>query len=166
MPLVRARSDGFCRVIYAHSGWLQTGLLAAVLTAGLVACVSAPESNAPPDTMTIQGQPVSAVSTAPVVAPPEEMPVQSGSLGLPSEQLGILTYDEPFSPRAIDQDHIDEKLRSMAINRWGNQVDAVVGVTTSLSPDRSEVTVEAEGVHVKSDCSFCRHGIAISAVNP
>jgi hypothetical protein len=162
---VRANLCDHYRVRHTARRWLRAGALATVLMAGLTACASAPQPTDQSDTMTIQGQPVSAVST-PVVAPPAEMPVQSGNLGLPSEQLGILTYDEPFSPRAIDQDHIDEKLRSMAINRWGNQVDAVVGVTTSLSPDRSEVTVEAEGIHVKSDCSFCRHGVTASAASP
>lgn len=113
--------------------------------------------------MSIQGQPAAAVSTPVAVAPPAELPVRTGNISLPFDQLGMLTYDEPYSPRAIDEDHIDEKLRAMALSKWGNQVDAIVGVTTSLSPDRSEVTVEAEGVHVKGDCSFCRRGVTATA---
>ncbi|MGH7879599.1 MAG: hypothetical protein ACREQD_08895, partial [Candidatus Binataceae bacterium] len=83
--------------------------------------------------------------------------VQSGTLALPYQQLGVLTYDEPFSPRAIDEDHIDDRLRTMAIDKWGNAVDAIVGVKTALSHDASQVNVSAEVVKVTGDCSFCRH---------
>jgi hypothetical protein len=148
----------------AHPTSFRTGVLAALLIAGLTACASTPESTGQPDTMSIQGQPAAAAISTPAVAPvPTELPVQSGNVSLPFDQLGMLTYDEPYSPRAIDEDHIDEKLRAMALSKWGNQVDAVVGVTTSLSPDRSEVTVEAEGVHVRGDCSFCRRGVTAAA---
>ncbi|HLW72182.1 MAG TPA: hypothetical protein VKS22_16350 [Candidatus Binataceae bacterium] len=83
--------------------------------------------------------------------------VQSGNLALPYQQLGPLAYTEPFSPRAIDEDHIDDRLRTMAIAKWGNDVDAIVGVKTALSRDAREVNVSAEVVKVTGDCSFCRH---------
>jgi hypothetical protein len=83
--------------------------------------------------------------------------VQTGDIALPHEQLGVLQYVEPFSPKAIDENYIDDKLRRMAIQRWGNQVDAIVELKSSLSTDASQVTVSAEGVRVNGDCSFCRH---------
>jgi hypothetical protein len=76
---------------------------------------------------------------------------------LPYDPLGALDYTEPFSPRAIDDDYIDDKLRTMAIQRWGGQVDAVVSVKTELSSDQSEVNVTAEAVKVRGECPFCRH---------
>jgi hypothetical protein len=83
--------------------------------------------------------------------------VQSGNLALPYQQLGMLAYTEPFSPRAIDEDYIDDRLRTMAIAKWGNDVDAIVGVKTALSDDAREVSVSAQVVKVTGDCSFCRH---------
>jgi hypothetical protein len=83
--------------------------------------------------------------------------VQSGNLALPYQQLGPLDYTEPFSPRAIDEDHIDDRLRTMAIAKWGNDVDAIVEVKTALSSDARQVEVSAEVVKVTGDCSFCRH---------
>jgi hypothetical protein len=45
----------------------------------------------------------------------------------------------------------------MAIEKWGNQVDAIVWVKSALSPDAKLITVSADAVRVKGDCSFCRH---------
>jgi hypothetical protein len=103
-------------------------------------------------------------ATKPAIAPlePELIPVQSGTLTLPYRQLGVLEYVEPFSPRAIDQDHINDRLRTMAAQKWGSYVDAIVGVNTSLSADADQVTVSARVVKVMGDCSFCRHTTGIS----
>ena len=87
----------------------------------------------------------------------DRIQVQTGEFALPHDQLGELEYTEPFSPRAIDDDYIDDKLRTMAIQKWGDQVDAVVSVKTSLSADASQVSVTAQAVKVRGDCSFCRH---------
>jgi hypothetical protein len=81
--------------------------------------------------------------------------VQTGDLALPYEQLGSLEYAEPFSGEANDEKHIDEKLRTMAIEKWGNQVDAIIWVKSALSSDA--IRVSADAVRVKGDCSFCRH---------
>jgi hypothetical protein len=87
----------------------------------------------------------------------DRIQVQTGDLALPYDQLGALTYAEPFSPRAIDEDYINDRLRTMAITKWGNQVDAVIGVKTALNADASQVSVTGEAVRVRGDCSFCRH---------
>jgi hypothetical protein len=97
------------------------------------------------------------IKAADVALDRDRIMVQSGSLALPYQQLGVLEYSEPFSPRAIDEDHIDDRLRTMAIQKWGNDVDAIVGVKTTLSGDASEVDVSAQVVRVTGDCSFCRH---------
>jgi hypothetical protein len=87
----------------------------------------------------------------------DRIQVQTGNLALPYDQLGELDYTEAFSPQAIDDDYIDDKLRTMAIRKWGDQVDAVISVKTALSDDATEVRVTAQAVKVRGDCSFCRH---------
>jgi hypothetical protein len=96
------------------------------------------------------------IKTVAVPVDPDLIPVQSGALNLPYQQLGVLQYVEPFSPQAIDEDHIDDRLRTMAIQNWGNDVGAIVGVKTSLSSYDHQVTVSAQVVKVTGDCSFCR----------
>jgi hypothetical protein len=87
----------------------------------------------------------------------DRIPVLAGDLALPHDRLGELQYTEKFSPSAIDNDYIDGKLRTMAIQRWGNSVDALVGVRSLLSADASEIHVTASAVEVRGECSFCRH---------
>lgn len=90
-------------------------------------------------------------------AEPKSVSVQTHDLMQPHHNLGALEYEEPYSPEAIDDDHIDDKLRAMAVQRWGAQVDAVVLVKTSLSSDRRTVSVSAEGAHLDAPtCSICR----------
>jgi hypothetical protein len=96
------------------------------------------------------------IKTVAVPLDPDLIPVQSGALSLPYQELGVLQYVEPFSPQAIDEDHIDDRLRMMAVQQWGNDVDAIVGVKTALSTDSDQVTVSAQVVKVMGDCSFCR----------
>jgi hypothetical protein len=101
-----------------------------------------------------------AVIKVPIVEPDnvdQGILVQAADLTLPYDPLGEIEYSEPFSPQAIDDDYIDDKLRKMAIQRWGGQVDAIVSVKTSLSSDQGEVDVTAQAVKVRGDCSFCRH---------
>ncbi len=98
---------------------------------------------------------------------PSLLPVQSTDLAQPHQDLGTLEYDEAYTPEAIDDDHIDEKLRMMAVQRWGTNVDAVVLVKTSLSPDRSTVSVSAEGAHLNGPaCSICRASAERSSAAP
>jgi hypothetical protein len=127
---------------------------AALLTAGmslLAACSSEVEQQEqPPQQQAIIKAPDQALYR-------DRLQVQTGNLALPYDQLGELEYTEPFSPRAIDDDYIDDKLRAMAMRKWGDQVDAIIDVNTTLSSDESEVSVTAQAVKVRGDCSFCRH---------
>ena len=54
-----------------------------------------------------------------------ELIVDTSDLTVPYDKLGTLSYTEPVSGETIDTEHINEKLREMAIARWGQQVDAV-----------------------------------------
>jgi len=128
---------------------------AALLTAGmslLAACSSEVEQQQPPP----QSQHVIIKATDKALDR-DRLQVQTGNLALPYDQLGELDYTEPFSPRSIDDDYIDDKLRTMAMQKWGAQVDAVIDIKTALSADASEVSVTAQAVKVRGDCSFCRH---------
>jgi hypothetical protein len=131
-----------------------TSLIALLVAMNLAACGANVQQQAQPEQS--QSPPVIKV---PVVEPDnvdQGILVQATDLTLPYDPLGELEYSEPFSPRAIDDDYIDNRLRKMAIQRWGGQVDAVVSIKTSLNSDQSEVDVTAQAVKVRGDCPFCR----------
>lgn len=92
--------------------------------------------------------------------------MSTGDLPNPYDKLGDLSYTEPLSPDSIDSTHINERLREMAIARWGRQVDAIIHVTTKVGSGATTMTVTAEGVEVKGDCSFCRHNHASPTMAP
>jgi hypothetical protein len=93
--------------------------------------------------------------------------MSAGGLDDPYDELGDLSYSEPFSPDAIDSTHINEKLRDLALAKWGRQVDAIIHITTKVGSDASTLTVSAAAVRVKSDtCTYCRHNNASPTMGP
>jgi hypothetical protein len=93
--------------------------------------------------------------------------MSTGGLDDPYDKLGDLSYSEPFSPEAIDSTHINEKLRDLALAKWGRQVDAIVHITTKVGSDASTLTVSAAAVRIKSDrCSYCRHNNESPTMGP
>lgn len=87
----------------------------------------------------------------------ERILISTGDLSNPHEKLGDLSYSEPLNADAIDSTHINEKLRQMAIDKWGNQVDAIIDVKSAPNGDASMVTASGVAVRVIGDCNFCRH---------
>ena len=84
--------------------------------------------------------------------------VYTSDLTEPYEKLGDLSYTDPLNGETIDTDHINEKLREMAIERWGQQVDAIILVTTKVGgTDTSTISVTGEAVRMKGPCTGCRH---------
>jgi hypothetical protein len=84
--------------------------------------------------------------------------VYTSDLSEPYEKLGELRYTDPLNGETIDTEHINEKLREMAIARWGQQVDAIIHVTTKVGgTDTTTISVKGEAVSVKGACSGCRH---------
>ena len=76
----------------------------------------------------------------------------------PYEKLGELSYTDPLNGETIHTEHINEKLRDLAIARWGQQVDAIIHVTTKVGgTDTTTISVKGEAVRIKSPCSGCRH---------
>lgn len=86
--------------------------------------------------------------------------VYTSDLVEPYEKLGDLNYTDPLNGETIDTDHINEKLRQMAIARWGQQVDAVIRVATKVGGvDPPTISVSGEAVRMKGPCSGCRHNL-------
>jgi len=69
--------------------------------------------------------------------------------GKPYTVLGDLKYTEPFSPDAIEEDHIKDKLKKMALEKWPDTIDAIVKENSTTGADGS-VTVTAQAIQYES----------------
>lgn len=87
----------------------------------------------------------------------ERILISTGDLSNPHEKLGDLSYTEPLNADNIDSTHINNKLRKMAIEKWGTQVDALIDVRSTPNADATMITASGEAVRVIGDCNFCRH---------
>jgi len=83
--------------------------------------------------------------------------ISTGDLSNPHEKLGDLSYTEPLTADSIDSTHINDKLRQMAIDKWGTQVDALLDVKSTPNADATMITASCVAVRVIGDCNFCRH---------
>jgi hypothetical protein len=72
--------------------------------------------------------------------------VSTGDLSNPHEKLGDLSYVEPLNADNIDSTHINEKLRQMAIDKWGTQVDALIFVRSTPNADATMITASCVAV--------------------
>ena len=70
--------------------------------------------------------------------------------GKPYNKLGELKYTEPFTPDAIDAAKMQDRLKSMALEKYPDTVDAVIKENSEVSPDGSTVTVSAEAIQYES----------------
>ena len=66
--------------------------------------------------------------------------------GKPYSTLGELSYTEPFSPDAIEEANITDKLKKMAFEKWPDTIDAIVDENQTISADGSQVTVTAKAI--------------------
>jgi len=64
----------------------------------------------------------------------------------PYKELGDLTYTEPFTPDAIDEAKISDKLKAMAFAKWPDTIDAIVDENQTTSTDGSQITVTAKAI--------------------
>lgn len=87
----------------------------------------------------------------------ERILISTGDLSNPHEKLGDVSYTEPLSADSIDSTHVNNKLRKMAIDQWGTQVDALIHVKSTPNGDATMITGSAVAVRVIGDCDFCRH---------
>ena len=70
---------------------------------------------------------------------------ESPPAGKPYSTLGELTYTEPFSPDAIEEAKISDKLKKMAFDKWPDTIDAIVNENQTVSADGSQITVTGKG---------------------
>jgi hypothetical protein len=87
----------------------------------------------------------------------ERILISTGDLSNPHEKLGDLSYTEPLTADSIDSTHVNERLRQMAIDKWGTQVDALIDVKSTPNADATTITGSCVAVKVIGDCNFCRH---------
>jgi hypothetical protein len=94
--------------------------------------------------------------------------VMTGDLPEPHQTLGEIKYSEPFSGAAIETDHINEKLRHLAIDQYQDRVDAITHVANSASDDGKTFIVSGQAVEVIGPCTFCRHKelVVVDRPNP
>ena len=94
--------------------------------------------------------------------------VMTGDMSEPHQTLGEIKYSEPFSGAAIETAHINEKLRSLAIEQYQDRVDAITDVATGASSDGKDFIVSGQAVEVVGPCTFCRHKelIVVDRPNP
>src|SRR5215469_6910125 len=82
---------------------------------------------------------------------------ESPPAGKPYTELGDLSYTVPFSPDAIDEDTITNKLKKMAFDKWPNDIDAIVDENQVTSADGTQFTVTAKAI--KYDSSVDREAL-------
>src|SRR5262249_39984047 len=90
--------------------------------------------------------------------------VVTGDLDQPYKVLGQINYTEPVSGETIDTDHINARLRRMAIDQYQDQVDAIIHVA-STTDSSGGFEVWGEAVEIKGPCSFCRHKELVEVAN-
>ena len=84
---------------------------------------------------------------------------QAAPAGKPYSTLGELSYTEPFSPDAIDEAKISDKLKKIALEKWPDTIDAIVDENQTVSTDGSQITVTGKAIQYDSsvDRAALRH---------
>lgn len=75
---------------------------------------------------------------------------QAAPAGKPYSTLGELSYTEPFSPDAIDEAKISDKLKKIALEKWPDTIDAIVDESQTVSTDGSQITVTGKAIQYDS----------------
>lgn len=68
----------------------------------------------------------------------------------PYTVLGDVNYSEPFTPDAIEEAKIKDKLKRMAYEKWPDTLDALVNEKSEVSSDGSTVSVSAKAIQYES----------------
>jgi hypothetical protein len=88
-----------------------------------------------------QQQFVQRVDFAHIYVTPDDPPSNK-----PHSVLGEVKYSEPFTPDAINEAKIKEKLKKMAYDKWPDTLDGLYKEKTDVSSDGSTVTVSAQAI--------------------
>ena len=80
--------------------------------------------------------------------------------GLPKDKayevLGELKYSEPYTPDALDQKRIENKLRTMAMAKYADQADAVINAKGDVETSGDATTATVTGQVVRFESSADR----------
>lgn len=88
---------------------------------------------------------VNRVDIAHIYVTPEDAPSNK-----PYTVLGDVTYSEPFTPDAINEAKIKDKLKNMAYAKWPETLDALVQEKSDVSDDGTTVKVSAKAIQYES----------------
>jgi hypothetical protein len=88
---------------------------------------------------------VTRVDIAHIYVTPEDAPSNK-----PYTVLGDVTYSEPFTPDAINEAKIKDKLKNMAYAKWPDTLDALVQEKSDVSDDGTTVKVSAKAIQYES----------------
>ena len=70
--------------------------------------------------------------------------------GKPYQMLRDLSYTAPFSPDAIDESKISDKLKKIALDKWPDMIDAIIDENQTVSADGSQITVTGKAIQYDS----------------
>ncbi len=133
----------------------------AIFVVGLAACASAGAGG-------VARAPAASAGAA--VHPPEHIYVTQDSLDSACyDEVGEVSYIEPFAEAAVDSDQLDvaERLRAAAAKKFPNQVDAIINVHSADHNVGSDVEVSGDAVRLappgKLDCKLPQKLVAAFA---
>ena len=124
--------------------WIVMSLLIGVTALALSSCAAA-EAQRAEEEQRKQQKVVVRFEFAHIYVTPEDPPSNK-----PFIVLGEVTYSEPFTPDAINEARIKEKLKTMAYAKWPDTLDALVKEKSDLSDDGTTVKVSAEAIQFES----------------
>jgi hypothetical protein len=75
---------------------------------------------------------------------------QSPPAGKRYSTLGELSYTEAFSPDAIDEAQINDRLKNIALEKRPDMIDAIVDENQTVSGDGSQITVAGKAIQYDS----------------
>ena len=123
--------------------WISRSLLIGVAAAALSSCAAVEAQRQAQEQK--QQTFVQHVDIAHIYVTPDDPPPNK-----PFTKLGDVTYSEPFTPDAINESKIKEKLKNMGYAKWPDTLDALVKEKSDVSDDGTTVKVSAEAIQYES----------------
>ncbi len=123
--------------------WIGRSLLIGVAAVAVSSCAAVEATRAAQQQK--QQTFVQHVDIAHIYVTPDDPPPNK-----PYTVLGDVTYSEPFTPDAINEAKIRDKLKSMGYAKWPDTLDALVKEKSDVSDDGSTVKVSAVAIQYES----------------
>jgi hypothetical protein len=123
--------------------WISRSLLIGALAVALSSCAAVEAQRQ--EQQKKQETFVQHVDIAHIYVTPDDPPSNK-----PYTVLGDVTYSEPFTPEAINEAKIKDKLKSMGYAKWPDTLDALVKEKSDVSDDGTTVKVSAVAIQYES----------------